>query len=602
MAKVGVSHWRKLDNAAKIFPATSGKSDTRVFRFYCVLKEMVNEDILQEALDITMEQFPMFLTVLRKGLFWYYMETSEQKPRVRQERRLPCSTIYVQDKKELLFKVTYFENRINFEVFHALTDGTGATWFMRELVKNYLCLAHQLEMVPLGEMNSTEHDRMDDSFSKYYSKHTLQEKDRKFKSYQIHGTPTEYGELQITEARLSVKEVLAKSRSYGVSMTVFMTAVYLWAIHKEMSALQERRPVTLMIPVNLRNYFPSQTALNFFGWIEVGYKFERGKTTFQDVVTHVKEEFARELTPEKVESRMNRLMALEQNPVLRLAPLTLKDFIMQMSVKLSGHDLTAVYSNMSRITMPQEYQPYIEYFGVYTSTQKMELCMCSYEDELVLGFTSRKESTNIERNFLQTLEEMDIGKKGDTLGYPQPEKPNYMGAKVFQWWSFLTIACCIMIAMFDFVQGVNFPWLKYVLGGLVSMYVALAIGYFKRYNWLKNAIWQLGAVSVVCLLWDLAIGWRGWSVDFVLPGATLVILIAMVVITLVQKLKPQEYMIYYVLNAGYGLLPLILVWLGVVRYRLPSVICSTVCLIFLAAQCIFKRKDFFREMQKKFHV
>ena len=33
------AQWRKLDNAALAFPAVTGKNDTRVFRFYCELKE-----------------------------------------------------------------------------------------------------------------------------------------------------------------------------------------------------------------------------------------------------------------------------------------------------------------------------------------------------------------------------------------------------------------------------------------------------------------------------------------------------------------------------------------------------------------------------------
>ena len=42
--------------------------------------------------------------------------------------------------------MTYYKKRINFEVFHALTDGTGATEFLRELVKNYLHLVHKDEL------------------------------------------------------------------------------------------------------------------------------------------------------------------------------------------------------------------------------------------------------------------------------------------------------------------------------------------------------------------------------------------------------------------------------------------------------------------------
>ena len=61
------AQWRKLDNAALAFPAVTGKNDTRVFRFYCELKEEIKEETLQKALDRTMEKYPLFRAVLRKG-------------------------------------------------------------------------------------------------------------------------------------------------------------------------------------------------------------------------------------------------------------------------------------------------------------------------------------------------------------------------------------------------------------------------------------------------------------------------------------------------------------------------------------------------------
>ena len=80
MFKTKLTRWSRLDNAAKIFPATSGKKDVRVFRFACELTEYVDPEILQQALDRTMELFPLFRSVLRKGLFWYYFESSDLKP------------------------------------------------------------------------------------------------------------------------------------------------------------------------------------------------------------------------------------------------------------------------------------------------------------------------------------------------------------------------------------------------------------------------------------------------------------------------------------------------------------------------------------------
>ncbi|MFR0952435.1 MAG: hypothetical protein ACLSGK_06285 [Lachnospiraceae bacterium] len=112
------------------------------FRFYCQLKEEVDGEILQAALDQTMEKYPLFQAVLRKGLFWFYLEHRDIRAVVKPETEPPCSRLYIPDKKSLLFQVSYDKNRINFEVFHALTDGTGAMHFLQELVQDYLILAH----------------------------------------------------------------------------------------------------------------------------------------------------------------------------------------------------------------------------------------------------------------------------------------------------------------------------------------------------------------------------------------------------------------------------------------------------------------------------
>ena len=168
------SKWRKLDNAALAFPLVTGKNDTRVFRFYCELKEPVQPEILQSALDQTMEKYPLFQAVLRKGLFWFYLERRDIRPLAAEEKKPPCSRLYIPDKKSLLFEVTYYENRINFEVFHALTDGTGAMNFLLELVQNYLILAHPddgIHRIPEKE-EITPGDQEEDSFSQYYSSET----------------------------------------------------------------------------------------------------------------------------------------------------------------------------------------------------------------------------------------------------------------------------------------------------------------------------------------------------------------------------------------------------------------------------------------------
>lgn len=599
------AYWRSLDNAAKLFSAASSPKDTRVFRFYCELKEEVKEEILQEALNQTIQKYPVFLSVMRKGLFWHYLEKSELRPVVREEYKEPCSSLYVRDKKTLLFEVTYYKKRINFEVFHALTDGTGATEFLRELVKNYLYLIHEedLEPVELSNQYLTVKDQEDDSFSRYYDPDFPRKKKKKIRAVQIKKSGKGYEELQINEASMSVKELLGIAREKKVSMSVLLTAAFICAIHEEMSRMQEKKPVILMVPVNLRKIFPSDSMLNFFGYIEPGYQFGGGKDSFEDVLEAVKLYFQENLSKEHMAGRMNELIAIEKHKILKWAPLELKNRCIRAGAKMAEQEVTAVLSNMSVVKMPEDYAQYIEKFGVYTSTNRTELCICSFQDTLSLGFTSRYDSTNIQRNFYRILKELGASVKVAESDFPEDARPNYEGKKVLQIFTFCCIAAIVISMMTDIIISPGVHWSVFVAAGCVTMWLTMAVGYVKRFNLLKNAAWQLLIMSGICVLWDLGTGWRGWSVNIGIPDICLLIQVVMLIISRIRSLSPREYMIYYVMAAVYSMiLPLILLVTGVIHYRTPSVICIGCSFLLLIGLILFKRKEFKEEMHKKFHV
>lgn len=599
------AYWRSLDNAAKLFSAASSPKDTRVFRFYCELKEEVKEEILQEALNQTIQKYPVFLSVMRKGLFWHYLEKSELRPVVREEYKEPCSSLYVRDKKTLLFEVTYYKKRINFEVFHALTDGTGATEFLRELVKNYLYLIHEedLEPVELSNQYLTVKDQEDDSFSRYYDPDFPRKKKKKIRAVQIKKGGKGYEELQINEASMSVKELLGIAREKKVSMSVLLTAAFICAIHEEMSRMQEKKPVILMVPVNLRKIFPSDSMLNFFGYIEPGYQFGGGKDSFEDVLEAVKLYFKENLSKEHMAGRMNELIAIEKHKILKWAPLELKNRCIRAGAKMAEQEVTAVLSNMSVVKMPEDYAQYIEKFGVYTSTNRTELCICSFQDTLSLGFTSRYDSTNIQRNFYRILKELGASVKAAEPDFPEDARPNYEGKKVLQIFTFCCIAAIVISMMTDIIILPGVHWSVFVAAGCATMWLTMAVGYVKRFNLLKNAAWQLLIMSGICVLWDLGTGWRGWSVNIGIPDICLLIQVVMLIISRIRSLSPREYMIYYVMAAVYSMiLPLILLVTGVIHYRTPSVICIGCSFLLLIGLILFKRKEFKEEMHKKFHV
>ena len=523
MKKKRQSRWRKLDNAAQAFPAATGKKDSRVFRFYCVLKEAVDGDTLQSALDLTMEKYPLFRSVLRKGLFWFYMEPRELPALVREEDRPPCSRLYVPDQKRLLFEVTYYKNRINLEVFHGLTDGTGAMQFLKELVRNYLTLTYKDTVFPEIDEGQvfTESDYEEDSFSQYYTgRKSKGGKSRK--AYQLKGERLEQSEMQITELILSASEVHRKAKEYGVSVTAYLAAAFLYAIYEEVPKSGLKRPVSLMIPVNLRNFFPSGSMTNFWSWIETAFDLNEN-TKLEDVIGKMKERFGKDSVEKEISGRMNDLVRLEKNPFLRAVPLEIKNLFLLAGTTLGGRSVTAVYSNMGRIQMADEYKDHIERFGFFASTDKMQMCSCSYGDTMVLGITSKIIDPNICRNFISILKRDGIEcrvQENDFPGYHEkPSRRALMGLKIF---SFTCTAAVVICWMLNYLLTFGRWWAGYVTAGVFCTWLLIMVGYRKRKNPLKNGMWQLIIVTAGSLLWDVFTGWQGWSVDYVIPLAILV--------------------------------------------------------------------------------
>ena len=164
--------WRRLDNASKIFPATSNNRDTKVFRLSCQLYEDVDPLVLQEAVELTLDNFPLYRSVLRRGAFWYYFESSDIIPQVEEESQAVCAPIYIRDKRNLLFRVIYYKKRINLEVFHALTDGAGVIWFMESLIYFYITTKYKDVDSEIPKINhkASISQKRDDGFQKIYNK------------------------------------------------------------------------------------------------------------------------------------------------------------------------------------------------------------------------------------------------------------------------------------------------------------------------------------------------------------------------------------------------------------------------------------------------
>ena len=399
--------WTRLDNVAKIFPSKSDRKQTSVFRLYCELTEQVDPLILQEAVDRAILEFPNFLYIMRQGVFWYYLEATSLHPSVSWEHKNVCGQIYDPQQKNLLFEVTYYKNRINLETYHVLSDGTGAFQFLKTILAFYFQKKYKVQ-VDIAQLDpSVATQKSVDGFRKYYEptrshanfemQRVYHLKSKKRKNYML-----------VMEGIVSTKAVLAAARRNHTTMTGFLAALFIDAIHQQMTLQDERKVIVLKVPVNLRTYFPSATTRNFFGMIDIVYDFKKCGSDLPSIIQEIDRQLHEKLTKEKLAERMSTMSALEHNWFLRIVPLPLKNLVLSIVNRIHNAGETAVLSNVGRVDMPEEMKPYLRRFGTFTNTLGLQLTLCSFEDQLQLGFTSYLVNRDVMRDFYRSLQKAGI--------------------------------------------------------------------------------------------------------------------------------------------------------------------------------------------------
>lgn len=407
-------YWRKLDNYAKLFPFATTKEYTSIFRFSVILKEKIDDKILKKAVVMALEKFKYYKVKLKKGLFWYYFENNNKEIKIEEENDYPCKNIDLPLNNEYLFKVTYFENKINIDMFHALTDGNNVLHFLKEITYNYIEIKYFNNL----ESDTTLAERKikftdEDEYLKNYNKN-LKSKTGEKKAYILQGKKLPLDMVRVTHEIFDVNEVRKIAKEYNATVTQFLTASLIYSIN-EVGAKKTKneKEIKICVPVNLRNYFISNTAANFFSYINVNVNTKK-YSTFEEILEKVKNEFKEKLTEEELLRTIAKFMKIGNNAFIKFLPLFLKKLIVQNVYKEIRKYNTTTLSNIGRIGVIAKYKDYIEDFLFLIgpeNIEKIKCTACSYEDRLVFTIVSVLENKDVENQFFEFFKSKGINGK-----------------------------------------------------------------------------------------------------------------------------------------------------------------------------------------------
>lgn len=406
--------WRRLDNSAKIFPMSTGEKYSTVFRISTVLKEDIQPEVLQKAVIKSLEKYEAFKVRMRAGLFWYYLEENNKQPIVEEEKDYPCKYINPRRNRGYLFKVTYYKNKINIDIFHSLTDGNGGTTFFKEIVYTYLEMCYPEDLKQENRKTRKIEYDIEDSYIKNYNK-KINTNVPNPRAYELKGKKIKLGAISAIHQIIDLEQLKKECEKYNVTVTQYLTAVLMYAIYKE--NYKSKKPLRVCIPVNLKKYYPSKTISNFFSFIMLDGK--KKQDNIEEIITLVKKEFKEKLAEEEILKTMSGTVKLGNNIFIKIIPLALKNIIVRLAYLEIRKHSTITYSNTGRVGIMGEYQKYIDYFMILISpdpVEKIKCSSCTFENKIVFTFTSILNNSKIEKAFYEFLKNKGIEIKIESNG------------------------------------------------------------------------------------------------------------------------------------------------------------------------------------------
>ena len=411
------NNWYRLDTAALIFPAITRRDWSNAFRVSASLKDDVDPDILQQAVDGLRPRFPSYYVALRKGVFWYYLEENRSPVRVQSDYAYPLTFMSSRELRHSCMRVLVYKNRIAAEFFHSLTDGYGGSVYLCNLIARYLELKEGVVIPREGLIRDLKEspppEELEDSFLNNAAEVAAGRKEAP--SYRLHGSREARGFKTLTTGVVETQALLDTARRYGVSVTALLAAVMAESvIAMQNGELPRRRqhPVKITIPVDLRRLYGSRTLRNFSLVLNLGVDPRYGDYTLEELCRSIYHQLRAGATTQNMAGMIAANVQPQQMVLLRLAPVFLKNLVMDAVYRRSGESGGSLnISNITGLPLPEEMLPYIERMEFIIGPQRSYPNNCSvmsFGGKTYINMIRNIRQSELERRFFSRLVELGV--------------------------------------------------------------------------------------------------------------------------------------------------------------------------------------------------
>lgn len=402
-----------IDYSAILYLAQMDRKHTNVYRFAVTLEETVDPALLQQAADRIYTRFPTIYAGFHSGIFSCTMVSADKAPVVSEDPGL-LHTMLPDEMRNCAYRIFYAGTQIIIEAFHASTDGYGAMASLRALIAEYLHLRHGADSPERQEMlGSREPDwkeELRDAYLDYAEAKPAQLPGRY--SYQLTAKDRDWSVKPSVE-HFSTAGLLEKAGQFGVSPTSMLSAVMAEAImelQERQGNGRKRRPVRIMVPVDLRRQFPSRTLRNFILYVLPTLEWENRNCSRKEKMQDFQNQMKQQMTREALAGRIAGNVRPQKMLLYRVTPLRLKCAVMRMVYRFLGESNSSItLTNLGAMTFSEALRPYVRHVDVLLTPRRKSPYNCgiiSCGDTISISITRFGAEPELEPLFFEKLREI----------------------------------------------------------------------------------------------------------------------------------------------------------------------------------------------------
>ena len=338
---------QRVDNSALYHCAMMSNNYINSFRLKVVFKDKIDKDLLLQASKTLIKRFPSFFASITNDNYWYYTKTLKEL--IIHEYKDEFQTVKYIDIDKYAIALLVDEYTLVLEVFHAVSDGVGALYVFKELVKAYL------ELKWGQDINYQDYvlEENIDSYNEVpkvpkINKNTIINKPFMFTGKNFEAIPL------VKTYEFDLNNFKSYSKQFGCTVNDLVVLLFYRAI-KEVR--QNKREISVLLPINLRKHFNSKTVKNFILTSRIALQNSDDFTIINDI----KQQLKAQNNYANLAYEVNKINRIYRNPLIKYIPIGIKCLFIKLTYHLGRKENTCItLSNLGKVEFGGLYDQYID--------------------------------------------------------------------------------------------------------------------------------------------------------------------------------------------------------------------------------------------------